>query len=98
MTLYHYKALSIEGRKTAGVINADSFEMAKEHLRKQKILVTALSLHQKKSESKQLHLSQLLTFTRDIKTLLGASSLSFLSGLRREASTLKIAHPFFRPF
>ena len=42
MALYQYTALSGEGRRKMGMINADSIELAKERLRKQQILVTKL--------------------------------------------------------
>lgn len=51
MALYQYTALSKEGRRKMGMINADSIELAKERLRKDEILVTKLVSYTKKGKS-----------------------------------------------
>lgn len=73
MGLYQYTALTEEGRKNVGMINADSLELAKERLRKQKILVTKLTAYKKQSDELTLSPSLLLSFTRDLHVLLKAS-------------------------
>ena len=72
MGLYQYTAMTDGGRKSIGMINADSLELAKERLRKQKVLVTKLSAYKKRSEQLSLSSSMLLSFTRDLHVLLRA--------------------------
>jgi len=72
MGLYQYTALSEGGRKSIGMINADSLELAKERLRKQKILVTKLTHYKKRGDQLTLSSSLLLSFTRDLHVLLKA--------------------------
>ncbi|NGX50198.1 MAG: Type II secretion system protein F [Chlamydiae bacterium] len=72
MGLYQYTALSEGGRKSLGMINADSLELAKERLRKQKILVTKLSHYKREGARLKLSSSHLLNFTRDMHALLRA--------------------------
>ena len=50
MALYQYTALSRDGRRKIGMINADSIELAKERLRKEDILVTKVSSYTKKGQ------------------------------------------------
>lgn len=72
MPLFRYKALSDGGRRVTGVIDADSFDAAKERLLKQKILVTKLfSLDQSRKET-TLDGALLLSFTREMQQLLSA--------------------------
>lgn len=72
MPLFQYKALTEDGRSTRGVIDADSLGLAKEKLRKQKILVTSLIAHTEKHSQIKLSKVQLLAFTREITQLLKA--------------------------
>ena len=72
MGLYQYTALTEDGRKNIGMINADSLELAKERLRKQKILVTKLAHYKKQGDQLTLSPNLLLSFTRDMHVLLKA--------------------------
>lgn len=73
MPLFRYKAIGDDGRESKGVIDADSLTMAKERLRKQKILVTFIdSFTEGKISKIILHPSQLLSFTRELTQLLKA--------------------------
>ena len=72
MGLFRYYALTDEGRKEVGIINAESIELAKEKLKKQKILVTKLTSYKKKTADLTLSPSVVLHFTRDIQILLKA--------------------------
>lgn len=73
MALYQYTALSKDGRRNMGMINADSIDLAKERLRKEKILVTKLTPYKKKGDELRVPSSLLLGFTRDLHVLLKAS-------------------------
>jgi len=71
MPIFRYKALTATGTKVSGVIDADSYELAKERLKREKVLVT----HLKPLESKReiiLKAPMLLAFTRELAQLLGA--------------------------
>lgn len=72
MTLFQYAAVSAEGRKLIGLINADSIELAKERLRKQKVLVTRVTPYTKKGEEMKISSPLLIGFTRDLHVLLRA--------------------------
>ena len=72
LPLYRYQAISKEGKKTFGVINADSFEIAKENLQKQKILVVKLFSFKEKSKQLSLPKDLVVSFTRDLSQLLRA--------------------------
>ncbi len=89
MTLFRYKALSEQGKGLAGIIDADSYEMAKERLIKQKLLITRLAAAEKKERGLQLNEVLLLSFTRDLSQLLAA-------GLPLYESLLTIEEKFRR--
>ncbi|HSX04306.1 MAG TPA: type II secretion system F family protein [Rhabdochlamydiaceae bacterium] len=72
MPLFRYKALADGGKKITGLIDADSFESAKERLLKQKILVTKLFSIDKTQKETVLDNSLLLSFTREMQQLLTA--------------------------
>lgn len=72
MPLYRYNALGKDGKKTAGVINADSYEVARELLRRQKIYVVKLLHYQDKAKARFLPPAMLIAFTRDLSQLLKA--------------------------
>lgn len=75
MPLFQYKAIGEDGRESKGVIDADSLSMAKEKLRKQKILVVAIkALSGASSNNSKISLNdtQLLSFTRELAQLLKA--------------------------
>ncbi|MCB1115131.1 MAG: hypothetical protein KDK71_01575, partial [Chlamydiia bacterium] len=69
MALYQYTALSKNGRKKLGLVNADSVELAKERLRKEDILVTKILSYKKKGEQLKISPSLLMSFTRDLHVL-----------------------------
>ena len=70
--LYRYQALSSAGKKISGVIDADSLHSAKEKLRKEQILVTALDLFHEKKKEITIAFPFLLDFTRMLGQLLQA--------------------------
>jgi general secretion pathway protein F len=72
MALFQYFALNPSGKKIAGLINADSLELAKEELRKQKVLVTKLVLYKKQPQNHTLAPTLILGLTRDLHVLLRA--------------------------
>ncbi|MBY0529822.1 MAG: type II secretion system F family protein [Rhabdochlamydiaceae bacterium] len=72
MPLFRYRALSTEGKNYSGVIDADSFNLAKERLRKQQILVTDLVLLKTHLQEITLDPPLLLLFTRELAQLLRA--------------------------
>ena len=72
MGLYQYTALTENGRKNVGMIHADSLDLAKERLRKQKILVTKLIHYKKRGDRFTIAPSLLMSFTRDSHVLLKA--------------------------
>lgn len=96
MPLYRYHALSKEGKKTAGVINADSYDVAKELLRRQKIYVTKLLSYQEKQKALQIPGQLLIAFTRDLSQLLKAGLPLYESLLAiEEKYRAHKAHPLF---
>jgi len=70
MPLYRYQALDQKGRKTSGVINADCIEMAKERLKKERVIVTRLKGDNGDRSFIKFSSASLLVFTRDIANLL----------------------------
>ena len=72
MPLYHYAALSKEGKKTKGVVQADSYSHAKELLHRQKIFVTTIFNDEEGKKAPVLKAEGLLFFTRDLALLLKA--------------------------
>jgi general secretion pathway protein F/type IV pilus assembly protein PilC len=96
MPLYRYDALSREGKKTVGVINADSYEVAKELLHRQKVYVTKLHSYQEKQKSLQISRQILIAFTRDLSQLLKAGLPLYESLLAiEEKYKSHQAHPLF---
>jgi general secretion pathway protein F/type IV pilus assembly protein PilC len=72
MPLYRYEALNVQGKRADGMINADCMEMAKERLKKQKIIVTRLEKEGHQGGRVKLSGAALLDFTRDIANLLSS--------------------------
>jgi len=96
MALYQYIALSKEGRKIMGMINADSIDLAKERLRKQKVLVTKVMTYKKKGEHVTLSPSLVISFTRDLHVLLRAGLPLYDSLLTLEEKYRRTKlHPIF---
>lgn len=88
MPIFRYRALTEMGKKISGVIDADSYDLAKNKLKKEKILVTKLSAIKYKKEvtlSPQL----LLAFTRELGQLL-------IAGLPLYESLLTIEEKYRR--
>lgn len=96
MALYQYTALSKEGRRKMGMINADSIDHAKERLRKDEVLVTKLSSYTKKGEELTISSSLLIGFTRDLHVLLRAGLPLYDSLVTLEEKYRKTKlHPIF---
>ncbi len=72
MPSYRYQAISSEGKKMAGLIEADSLSSAKERLRMRKILVTNLNEEREKGRKISLKLELKLSFMRELAQLLKA--------------------------
>ena len=72
MPLFRYKALSAQGKTIKGIIDADSLFIAKERLRRQQLLVTALNAHTSSENALVLPKRFLLTFTQELSHLLRA--------------------------
>jgi len=71
MPIFRYRALTETGKRVGGVIDADSFDLAKEKLKREKVLVTKLSAISRKKEI-ALGPPLLLAFTRELEQLLKA--------------------------
>ena len=72
MPLFQYKIIGEDGRESKGIIDADSLFMAKERLRKQRLLITSIKGVSRSSSRTILNQSQLLSFTRELAQLLKA--------------------------
>ena len=72
MPLFRYKAVITSGRKTAGVIEADSLSSAKERLRLQNMVITDVKPYHVAQKKKAIPSSELLDMTRMISQLLTA--------------------------
>jgi general secretion pathway protein F len=96
MALFRYRALTTEGKKIAGVIDADSYALAKERLVKQEVMITHLASFQQSKKEEALTPAVLLAFTRELAQLLRAglplyeSLLTIEEKYRRHPS-----HPLF---
>lgn len=96
MPLFRYLAVSAEGKTVKGVIDADSLSVAKERLRKQQILVTAVSPLKSKENQLVLPPSMLLSFTRELAQLLKAGLPLYESLLTIEEKHRRHqTHPLF---
>lgn len=94
MPLYRYEAFAQNGKKISGVIDADSFALAKERLLKEEMLLTNLALHEKKEIV--LPKPLLLTFTRELAQLLQAGLPLYESLLTiEEKYRRQKCHPLF---
>lgn len=96
MPLYRYSAVGPDGKTIKGVIDADSLSVAKERLRKQQILVTAVIAMQTKQDQLSLPAALLLSFTRELAQLLKAGLPLYESLLTIEEKYRRNkAHPLF---
>ncbi len=75
MSAYQYHALKHSGNPSKGVIEADSARHARQLLREQGLMPTAVTLVKKKQSSskRQFKAQDLALFTRQLATLLGAA-------------------------
>lgn len=96
MPLYRYVGYVESGKKIQGMIDADSLDLAKERLRKQKIFIKSLLLSNQKEKELSLDPSLLLAFTRELAQLLKAG-LPLYEGLLtiEEKYRTHKAHPLF---
>jgi len=93
--LFRYQALTDTGKKIKGVVDADSYDLAKDRLIRDKILVTKLLAVQKKKEV-ALRESILLAFTRELSQLLKAGLPLYEALLTIEEKYRRHrAHPLF---
>lgn len=96
MTLFRYYAFSEAGKKITGVIDADSYTMAKERLRKDQIMVTDLVAFEEKRREIVLSSPLLLDFTRALSQLLRAGLPLYESLLTLEEKYQRHkTHPLF---
>jgi general secretion pathway protein F len=72
MPLFKYRAVGGGGKRVEGVIDADSYVAAKEKLRREQVMVTALETL-KEQQRLKLSAAVLLSFTRELGQLLRAS-------------------------
>jgi general secretion pathway protein F len=96
MSLFRYRAVSKKGEKVLGVIDADSFSMAKEKLGRQDVYITDLSMVEKDQKEIILDAGLLLAFTREIGQLLraGLPLYECLATIEEKHQGAKV-HPLF---
>lgn len=96
MSLFRYQALTSSGKKVTGVIDADSFEVAKERLKKERIMVIQLTDFTNRTKEIVLSSKLKLSFTRELKQLLKAGLPLYESLLTIEEKYRKTrVHPLF---
>lgn len=72
MPLFRYQALSADGRKMSGIVEADSLVVAKERLRARQIFITELAVARGTRAVYQLKSPRRLAFTRELAQMLKA--------------------------
>ena len=72
MPLFRYQAVIASGRKTSGVIEADSLISAKDRLRQQNMVITEVSAYIETKKKKSIPFSELSDMTRMLSQLLSA--------------------------
>jgi general secretion pathway protein F/type IV pilus assembly protein PilC len=72
MPLFKYQAIIASGRKTSGVIEADSLSAAKERLRLQSMAIIAVAIYEPLKKKISIPATELLDMTRMIAQLLQA--------------------------
>lgn len=96
MALFRYKALNDMGKKVVGVIDADSLALAQERLLREQVMVTDLTLLEKKEDKIVLSPPLLLNFTRELSQLLRAGLPLYESLLTIEEKYRRHrTHPLF---
>jgi general secretion pathway protein F len=99
MPLFRYRALSSDGKTIKGLIDADSFLVAKERLRRQQLLVTEVIAHKASQKELTIPLTFILTFTRELAHLLRAGLPLYESLITIEEKYLRHkAHPMLLDF
>ena len=63
MPIYHYKALDSEGKKIKGFVEASNEQNAKQKLREQEIILTAISTKSSMTSRQNLSTTNILTFS-----------------------------------
>ncbi len=72
MALFRYEAIDSKGKKTTGVLDAESLADAKQKLVKQAIFLTRILPLQSQSSKSLLNRAEVLNFTRELSRLLKA--------------------------
>lgn len=72
MPLFRYQAVSSSGKKMSGVIDADSYDLAKEKLLGKNVLLTKLYENDRKLKVPKLSGRELLRFTKEVAQFLRA--------------------------
>lgn len=72
MPLFRYQAVITSGRKTTGVIEADSLTSAKDRLRLQNMVITDVKPYRETRKKKSIPFAELLDMTRMMSQLLSA--------------------------
>jgi general secretion pathway protein F len=72
MALYRFEALSGQGKKTRGTIDAESLIDAKQKLSKQSMFITRIDVLLRESPKSLLKKNEVLNFTRELSRLLKA--------------------------
>ena len=96
MPLFEYKAITDVGKKTKGVIDADTLAIAKEKLGREALILLHVRARLEKREALCLPSPLLLSFTRELYQLLQAGLPLYESLVTIEEKYRKNkAHPFF---
>lgn len=72
MPIYHYKALDSEGKKIKGFVEASTEQNAKQKLREQEIILTAISTKSSMTSRQNLSTTNILTFTDMLSQLISS--------------------------
>lgn len=72
MPLFQYRAYNTIGKTVRGMVQAASLELAKENLRKEKLIVVELGVLAEKKQKKEMKAPLVISFTRDMAQLLKA--------------------------
>jgi len=70
--LFRYHATARDGKKTSGIIDADSIEIAKEKVYKQQLFLTKIRSVEHRYSKSSVDTQFLLSFTRELKQLIKA--------------------------
>lgn len=96
MPLFRYQAVNQFGKNAQGIIDADSLSVAKDKLCKQQLFITSVIPLKEKKDSIRFPPTMLLSFTKEVATLLQAGLPLYESLLTIEEKYKKHpAHPLF---